>query len=68
MPMSRALKDSMRGEGKFDGVAKRAGVSDSGKGPGMGMAKGQFTQTGKKYTGPNYPQATPGISTKGSLK
>ena len=59
MPGSRALKElTTCNEGK---TRKVAGTKQA-TGPAMGQSK-QYMQTGKKYSGPNYPDKDPHVST-----
>ncbi len=47
--MSRPVKNSRR--------STKVGVSAEPKGPSLGSEK-QYKQSGKKYSGPNYPQTS----------
>lgn len=63
MPGSRAMKEVlMCNEGK---TRKVAGTKQA-TGPAQGESK-QYNQTGKKYTGPNYPDKDPHVSTGKNL-
>ena len=52
MPMSRPQKDCLRSDIKPVSGTK----IKSGSNADVGIKNKQYTQTGKKYTGPNYAQ------------
>lgn len=64
MPLSRALKNTMR---SAKGPGRISVDSKTNPGPNDGTVK-QYKQTGKKYTGPNYPDKDTHIITSGILK
>lgn len=67
MPGSRSLKNVMRGsKGPKSGSSEKdCARPDASSGGGTSK---QYNQTGKKYTGPNYPQSQETGAGSGKIK
>ena len=64
MPLSRCLKNELR-QAKGPGAGTKAPQGTNSDSPGTTR---QYKHTGKKYSGPNYPQKDMGVVGSGSLK